>query len=141
MTNNIDTYEGFIAEAKQAMKETFEQHLCATIDDLPGYKQEMIDELENIFEKGESTLNVEYYNDGYGAPAFEYAESLGFDTLSDNAENDNIEWFQFTKEISAVESARRSIANEIASAPERCLRDWFDSKYGRDILNDDWVLN
>lgn len=140
MANNIDTYEGFIAEAKQAMEETFEQHLCATINDLPGYKQEMIDELENIFEKGASTLNVEYYNDGEGAPAFDYAEELGFSTLTDNAENENIEWFEMSG-ISPVENVRRSIASEIAMTPERCLRDWFDSKFGRDILNDEWVLN
>lgn len=140
MTNNIDTYEGFIAEAKQAMEETFEQHMLAVIDDVSAYKKEMIDELENIFEKGESTLRVDYYNDGYGAPAFDYAESLGFDTLSDNAENENIEWFDNTREITAVETARRSIASEIASAPARCLRDWFDTKFGRDIFNDAWVL-
>lgn len=140
MANDIDTYEGFIAEAKQAMEETFEQHIYAIIDDLPGYKREMIDELENIFEKGASTLNVEYYNDGEGAPAFDYAEELGFSTLTDNAENENIEWFEM-RGISPVESVRRSIASEIASAPERCLRDWFDSKFGRDILNDKWVLS
>lgn len=139
VTNNIDTYEGFIAEAKQAMEETFEQHIYAEIDDLSGYKQEMIGELENIFEKGASTLNVEYYNDGFGAPAFDYAEQLGFTTLSDNAENENIEWIEYPGE-SLVESARRSIATEISATPERCLRDWFDTKHGRDILNDDWVL-
>lgn len=71
MTNNIDTYEGFIAEAKQAMEETFEKHIYAEINDVAGYKQEMIKQLENVFEKGESTLRVEYYNDGFGAPAFD----------------------------------------------------------------------
>lgn len=139
MTNDIDTYEGFIAESKQAMEETFEQHIYAEINDVAGYKQEMINQLENVFEKGESTLRVECYNDGFGAPAFDYAESLGFSTLSDNAENENIEWFDDSS-VTSVENARRSIASEIAMAPERCLRDWFDTKYNRDILNDDWVL-
>ena len=141
MTNNIDTYEGFIAEAKQAMEETFEQHILAEINDVSGYKREMIDELENIFEKGESTLRVEYYSDGWGSPAFDYAEGLGFSTLSDNAENENIEWFDVTRDITPVEAVRRAIASEIANAPQRCLRDWFDTKFGRDIFNDAWVLS
>mgnify|MGYP006902693905 CR=1 FL=1 len=140
MANDIDTYEGFIAEAKKAMEETFEESLWANIDDVAGYKQEMINALEDIFEKGESTLNAERYNDGYGAPAFDYAEALGYSTLSDNAENENIEWLEM-KDVTPVEAVRRSIASEIASAPERCLRYWFDDKFGRDILNDDWILN
>ena len=45
------------------------------------------------------------------------------------------------KSVTPVEAARRAIASEIAMAPGRCLRDWFDEKFGRDILNDDWVLN
>ena len=36
MANDIDTYEGFIAEAKKAMEETFEQHLLSEIDDVAG---------------------------------------------------------------------------------------------------------
>lgn len=140
MANDIDTYEGFIAEAKKAMEETFEQHMLAEINDVAGYKQEMIDVLEDVFGKGESTLRVEYYNDGYGAPAFDYAEELGYSTLSDNAENENIEWFEM-KDVTPVEVARRAIASEIAMAPQRCLRDWFDEKFGRDILNDAWILN
>lgn len=105
MANDIDTYEGFIAEATQAMEETFGESLCALLDDVTGYKQEMIAELENVFEKGESTLNVEHYDDGWGSPAFDYAEDLGFGILDDNRSNENIEWIEFP-DADPVESAR-----------------------------------
>lgn len=139
MANDIDTYEGFIAEAKQAMEETFEQHMYAKIDDVSGYKKEMIDELGNIFEKGESTIMVERYDESMDSPAVKYAEKLGFSTLSDNAENENIDWFA-PEGVNPAEAARLSIADEISTTPGRCLRDWFDTKFGRDIINDEWVL-
>lgn len=140
MANDIDTYEGFIAEATQALEETFEENLDVLLDDVTGYKQEMVAELENVFEKGESTLNVEYYDDGYGSPAFDYAEGLGFGILDDNRSNENIEWIDFP-DADPVESARRSVAVEIAMTPMRCLRDWFETHHGRDILNESWILS
>lgn len=140
MANDISTYEGFIAEAKTAMEENFEDTFWVVIDEVDGYKRAMIDALEDIFNKGESTRNVKCYSDEDGGPAFDYAESLGYSTSIENTEIKKIDWVVL-EDDEPIEMGRLTAAYGISKVPEWCLRAWFDEKFDRDIVNDEWILN
>lgn len=140
MANDIDTYEGFIAEAKTAMEENFEDTFWVVIDEVAGYKKAMIDVLEDVFNREESTRNVKRYSDEDGGPAFDYAKRLGYSTSIENAEIEKIDWVVL-EDDDPIEMGRLTAAYGISKVPEWCLRAWFDEKFDRDIVNDEWILN
>lgn len=139
MANDIDTYEGFIAEAKTAMEEKFEDTFWVVIDEVDEYKQEMINALEDIFKKGESTRNVKRYSDE-GGPALNYAKALGYSASLGDDKIDSIDWMVL-EDGDPIEMRRMAPAYGIAAIPEWCLRAWFEEEFDRDIVNDEWILD
>lgn len=132
-TFDMRNRENFQDAVRTALRESLRDAMLATVPDFEDYQKTMIDAVDDI--GGESPCSfVESFNDGYGAPSFDYAEELGIGLLELNEDNDDIEYIDYG--ASVVENTRRSVANEVAMGPQRAIRDWFEKNYDLDPLEE-----